>query len=43
MMRETILLKLAMWGAEGEGRLHYENDFSYNKGAQSYICLKIAF
>jgi len=27
-MRWTILLKFGMWGAEGGGRLHYENNLS---------------
>jgi len=27
-MCETILLKFGMWGIEGGGRLHYENDLS---------------
>jgi len=27
-MRGTILLKFCIWGAEGGGRLHYENDSS---------------
>jgi len=42
-MRWTILLKFGMWGAEGGGRLHYENNFKFNKGARSYVCVKIAF
>jgi len=34
-----------MWGAEGGGHLHYENNFyfKFNKGARNYICMKIAF
>jgi len=39
-MRWAILLKFGMWGAEGGGRLHYEK---LNKGARSYVCVKIAF
>jgi len=27
-MRQTTLLKFVMWGAEGGGHLHYENDLS---------------
>jgi len=41
-MRATILLKFGMWGAEGGGRLHYEND-KFSKGAWSYVCVKISF
>jgi len=26
-MRWTILLKFGMWGAEGGGRLHHENNY----------------
>jgi len=30
-LRWTILLKFGMWGAEGGGHLHYENNLSSTK------------
>jgi len=44
-MHLTILLKFGMWGVEGGGRLHYENNLSSTRehGATACVCVKIAF
>jgi len=42
-MRETVLLKFGMWGAEGGERLHYENDLISTREHRATYALRFHF
>ena len=37
------LTQIWYWGTEGGGHLQYKNDSNFEKGARSYIWVKIMF